>query len=474
MSEPAFGAKAFDPATGQIYQLSPSGWQPISDEAATAEQGVGPSAVRSLQQMGMGMGNLLGMRFEGQQGIEEAQAAGMASNPTATTVGSYLPDVASLFVPGFAASKGAAAARSGRMAERVAARADAAAGQRARMLGGDSVGAAAADVSQGPIRDRVAGFFNDMMNAQDMTPDQARMLPVGRRLGFEELPGMRGRGDSPGKMMLGAAMSNPSVRFAVQDTLDNNAAILEKYAMRALQAPAEPFGKGGIEFARRGIASGFERVRSKLPETVELPEQWVADFTRVKGGLASELGEVLEEGTNRISRDDLMALRSDLNLVASDLAAPGSGRRLAGNRVGALSRDLDDIIKGYLGPEEAPGWQRTREAWLFSELLKKPGVVQPDGSLSLASAAGVMRREMPDAWADVLDGAGRSRLSPEASDFMDALDYANTFRDLVPNSGTATRQAIGKLGARDLVQGQMLRYYLRRARDELNPPPPEP
>jgi hypothetical protein len=480
VSGEAFGSLAVNPDTGQLYQLRPGGWEPISEEAAAAPQGVAASALRSTGMLLGGVANMVGAEYN-LSGLQQAQQAGMASNPVATTVGEYLPDVVGMVAPFMgpggrvAKAAGAVAGTGPRMAERVALRIEQQSARRQAAAGGldDSVGAAsAAGAAPQGIKDTVGRFVNDMLNAPDMTPDQTRMLPVGQRLGFEELPGMRGRGDSPGKMMLGASLSRPDVRFALQDTLEHNASLLEGYGMRALQAPAEPFGKGGIEFARRGIAAGFQRTRRALPEQVDLPEKWVADFAEVRGELASELKILLKDGTRTISRDDLMALRSDLNLVAGDLAAPGSGRRLAGNRLGKLSTELDNFIGGLLGPEEAASWQRTREAWLFSELLKKPGVVQPDGSLSLASAAGVMRRELPDAWADVLEGSGRSRLSPEASDFVDALDYANTFRDLVPNSGTATRQAIGKMSLREQLQGQVLRVMLARERDRLNPPAP--
>lgn len=356
-------------------------------------------------------------------------------------------------------------------AERAAGRAQASAG-----LGGDSVGAAAADVPmQGRAADVIDRTFADLMSGPELTADQARLLPQGEALGFEELPGMRGRADSPGRMFLGAMLSRPDVRYAVQDTLENNAALIERLAMDALQAPGVPFGRGGLAEARAALGRRFDAVRDALPETVTLPAGWVERARNLRGGLSTELAAVIdpvmgagdEAAEYTISRSDLMSLRSDLNLVASDLATT-PGRRLAGNRIGDLSRDLDRLIADNLGPEMAQEWQRTREAWLVSELLGAKGVIQPDGSISWRTVRGVLDRELPDAYRDVLtEGTKRGRLSPELQRFMTAVDYANAFGDLVPNSGTATRMA-AQMNTRQMLQGQALRWYFRRQRDRLN------
>ena len=338
--------------------------------------------------------------------------------------------------------------------------------QRATEIGGDSAGAAAADApGNGDINDLAARIMDEMTAGGEMTADQVRLLDVGRRLGFEELPGMRGRGDSAGRQWMASYMSNPSVRFAIQDTLDANASLIERRALSAIGLQQGRWGTATFREARQQIGDEFDAVRDSLPEQVALPEEIRAGLARAKG-IAPELEDVVDE-TGLISRDNLFALRSDLNLLASDLASsPGS--LLKANRVGDVSESLDDFIRSQLPDGMAERWQAAREKYLVSKLLEKPGVMQPDGSLSWRSARTVLNREMPSAFRQTLEGA-RGNLSPATRDFMDAVDYASAFGDLVPNSGTATRQAIGKMGPISWMQGQGLRYYLRRERDRLNP-----
>jgi hypothetical protein len=308
-------------------------------------------------------------------------------------------------------------------------------------------------------------FIDDLTQGAEMTADQQRLLPIGQRLGFEELPGMRGRADSPGRLWMSSYMSLPYVRYAVQDTLDANAGIIERLFQRAIGAPAgSRYGTQSFAAARAATGAEFNAVRDSLPEVLELPGGIIESLQKVRG-IAPELETVIEEG-GRITRDDLFALRSDLNLLASDLST-APGKRLIGNRVAGVSTMLDDWINNQLGRDMAQRWQRARVRYLVQELAQKPGVMQPDGSLSWKSARNVLNREMPDAYRQVMENA-RGRLGEEVSDFMDAVDYAGAFGDLVGNSGTATRQALGKMSAVDLLRGQALRFYLRRERDKLN------
>ncbi len=337
--------------------------------------------------------------------------------------------------------------------------------QRATELGGDSAGAAAADAPTGRLNDVAARIMDEMTAGGEMTADQVRLLDVGKRLGFEELPGMRGRGDSAGRQWMAAYMSNPSVRFAIQETLDANATLIETKALKAIGLEQGRWGTESFRKARQAVGQEFDAVRDSLPQSVTLPENIREGLAKAKG-IAPELEEVVDEAGS-ISRDNLFALRSDLNLLATDLAS-SPGNLLKANRVGDVSESLDDFIRSQLPEGMAGRWQSAREKYLISKLLEKPGVMQPDGSLSWRSARTVLNREMPSAFRQTLEGA-RGNLSPATREFMDAVDYASAFGDLVPNSGTATRQSIGKMGPISWAQGQAMRYYLRRERDRLNP-----
>jgi len=411
-------------------------------------------------------------------GPEEAAEGVGSFHSGAVTAGGLAPDLALLPLGFYRAGAAAATRTAGRAATRTAGRAATrvqaritAAGRQAEArsaMGGDSVGAAAADTPQGRLNDIAARIVDEMTAGGEMTADQVRLLPIGRRLGFEELPGMRGRGDSAARLWMASYMSNPSVRFALQDTLDANLRIVETAALRAIGSPGTRWGTEAFAAARQRVGREFDAVRDSMPETVTLPQPIREGLERVRA-IESELG-ALVDASGQISRDNLFALRSDLNLLASDLASvPGS--RLKANRVGDLSTSLDDFIRSNLPEGMAERWQLAREQYLIQKLVEKPGVMLPDGSISWRSARTKLNSEMPDAFRQTLENA-RGNLSQATRDFMDAVDYANAFGDLVPNSGTATRGAIGKLGPIAWVQGQAMRHWLRRERDRLNPEPP--
>ena len=464
----ALGQARLNPDTGQVYVLGPQGWTEADPESAYLALTAG-----ALGAFGEGM--VPGRRPTApalEQFYPTASAAG-------TAAGILAPFALGPLAPGGAA---------GTMAERVAARLGqqaASGGERAGVAGvapaagargagvapvggARSVGAAetgmATDAGRLQESGLVARFMDELTGgAGEMTADQAKLIAVGDRLGMEALPGMRGRADSPGRMWMASYMSHPSVKFAINDTLEHNAARIEQLAMGALKSPDQPYGVEGVATALERLGTRFDRVRDSLPENLTLPADLATDIQGV-AKVAPELDGVLAE-SGVITREDLFRLRSDLNLHATDLmAAPG--QRLKGNRVGQVSARLDEFIREQLGPDMAKEWKDAREGWLFGQLMQKPGVMQPDGSISWRTMRGVLSREMPDAYRLTLEGPRRN-LSPEAADFMDGIRWANAFGDLVPNSGTATRQAIGKMSVTDHAKAVILRRYIQRERDRL-------
>ena len=468
----ALGDAMLNPDTGEVVVLTPRGWETADPEAAYTALTYGSSGA-------FAEGMVPGRRptadaFE--QFYPNSSAAGKVAGVLAPlALGPLTPEMAGMS-----------------MAERVMARSgqrligqDGAAGAAGRAAGGPpplgptpfggrSMGAAEAGMTSDAGRLQSSGlgskFLDELMGgAAEMTADQADLITAGvaQRLGFEELPGMRGRNGSPGRMWMASYMSHPSVRFAVQDTLENNVSRIEQLAMGALKAPDQRYGVKGLAAARERLGARFNALRDRLPEQLTLPAELNAGLQRVSK-VAPELEDVMGEG-GAISREDLFRLRTDLNLHAQSLmTAPGQA--LQGNRVGKLASQLDDFIRQQLGKDGAAEWKDTREGWLISELMQKPGVMQPDGSLSWKTMRGVLNREMPDSYRMVLEGE-RKNLSPATADFMDGIRWANAFGDLMPDSGTATRAAIGKLGVRDHVKAMVLRNIIRNQRDALNPLP---
>lgn len=456
----ALGQARLDPNTGQVYVLGAQGWTEADPESAYVALTAG-----ALGAFGEGM----------VPGRRPTAAALEQFYPTASTAGT----VAGMLAP-FALGPLAPGGAGGTMAERVAARLGqqaASGGERAAMGGGAaaaplggarSVGAAESGMATDAGRIQESGLVSKFLDeltggAGEMTADQQALIKVGDRLGMEALPGMRGRADSPGRQWMAAYMSHPSVKFAINDTLEHNAARIEQLAMGALKSPDQPYGVEGVATALERLGARFDRVRDSLPENLTLPPD-LAEGIRGVAKVAPELDGVLAE-TGAITREDLFRLRSDLNLHATDLMAT-PGQRLRGNRVGQVSAQLDDFIREQLGPDMAREWRDAREGWLFGQLMQKPGVMQPDGSISWRTMRGVLSREMPDAYRLTLEGP-RGNLSAEAADFMDGIRWANAFGDLVPNSGTATRQAIGKMSIRDHAKAVILRRYIQQERDRL-------
>jgi hypothetical protein len=310
-------------------------------------------------------------------------------------------------------------------------------------------------------------LWRELLDPVPMNTQQLESAIWGRQRGYEQLPGM-----SDGLQLLRAgAESDPIIRPALIPVLRGNQARFEanmRQAFGLANEGREGFGKATLgEIRDRVTGPVYQRVERALDDGggVPLPEDFL---TAVEDYLPRKqlklLGMDLEGG---LSGERLMNLRSLLWETAEGLTL--NNQPVAGKAARALVRQLEDIMEAKIGDQELmQAWRLAGNRYRLLMALEKPGVVGKDGSISVPKLANVLKREYPDEFARMREGA-RARLNPEIRNILNDVEFFDTFGSLIGDSGTATRMSLRDVDPRSLASRFWLRQAMEGYVEGLNP-----
>lgn len=333
-------------------------------------------------------------------------------------------------------------------------------------FGMDSAGAAAQGgmweflKSRPALRGTLEGLEDFIGTSRPLTADQSRLLASGNaeRLGFQWLPGQRAGNNVISDIM----RSQPFMADALDPVVQANARQLNKLTAQAVDLTEDQMGRGALAGSRGAVGQRFEDVAARMPE-VTLPESVVANVEKALTSAERQAYGISRavEGTERalsVQGRDLMQLRQKVAEEASNRASK-EGQDVVQREFAQTVDAIDDAIESALranGDDTTMAlWQEARTRWRVVRALDRPGVVQPDGSISMKSLSLALEKEF--------DREFRRQLSAPADfpqDVRDLLDYtrlARAFESNLGNSGTATRSAMG-----DIINSPV-RYAKQRA-----------
>jgi hypothetical protein len=388
------------------------------------------------------------MQLLGQLGQEQEQRGYLREGPTvAGTIGAMVADPLNLFAAG-----------SGRVASRVANKigqsvaretAQATAGRAARTVGSmatdagsilanDSVGASQATTRQG-----FAGLMDMIFEPGELTAQQRALIPVGERVGFKFLPGQK----DGNRLFLDSLQSHPITSQAFSYELGANADTLRTLVMKSLnlEGAADPanFSREILRQSRREVGQRFEDVRQMMPEgsTVALSEDGIGMIDDLK---ILKPAQRRAFDLNALNPEQAFETRSRLNAKMNDFYRAGESQ--AGDDLSDIIEQLDMSIGDQIGPEGLELWRTARQQWRVRLALKRPGVITPDGDVSLKALSNNLEKQFEREFGETLlpDDAFRQS-NPAIADLMDFTRVSRSFASNLPDSGTATRQTVGRI-----------------------------
>jgi hypothetical protein len=296
-----------------------------------------------------------------------------------------------------------------------------------------------------------------------LTPQQQALIPVGDRVGFKWLPGQK----SGNRMFLDSLQSHPITAQAFAPELAANADRLKELLINSLglkgQVSVDGFGKGILRLSRQTLGGKFDDFRNAIPEgeLIGLSDDSIATIKEVPSNLSTSQRRLIK--LEAMDGKQAFEVRSRLNKKVSELYRRGEATA-ADDLLDAME-ELDDAIGQKLGPEKVEAWRTTRQQWRVRIATKKPNVITGDGDVSLKRLTAELERSFEREFGETLipDEAFR-KANPEIADLMDFTRVARSFASNLPDSGTATRQTIGRILQGDwseLAAAQGVRQLIR-------------
>ena len=272
-----------------------------------------------------------------------------------------------------------------------------------------------------------------------LTEAQRAIMQRGRQLGFQLTPGQtvgsRSLQQMEARMEANPFFSGPFntikqqnqdvlnrqvARSIGEDTSELSAPVLGRAADRigsVFQAAADPnprpIDSNQLAMSLQSIASRFEDVTNK--PVIEQP-------------LVQKLLKFAEEG--RASGEQLQSLSSKLGKVAKKEMTSASGDRDMGEALFMVKELVDDSLMQGLPEAQQRALMQARQQYRNLMSIETGGVVNPaSGNVSGVQLANVLQRK---------DKTGYLRGATQ-SDLYDAARFAQAFKPIVGDSGTATR-----------------------------------
>jgi hypothetical protein len=283
-----------------------------------------------------------------------------------------------------------------------------------------------------------------------LTETQRRALEQGEALGMKTTPG-QAKGSRPLQQVEAKLESQPWTSGPASAIKANNAEVLNKAWAKAIGEDATVVDSAVMARANDRMAQVFSAVRDQTPRAIDT--QKASDTLRqinlefegllpngasvTDNALVSRLVAYADEGT--ATGEQLGSLTSKLGRAAAKQMTSAGGDRDLGLALFRVKDYVDDIVESGLSSEQAALYNTTRQQYrALMQLTARVGNVNPNtGNVSGASIASYLQKS--DKRGFLYGG--------NTSDAYSATRFAQAFKPIVGDSGTATRS----LGLNDLL-----------------------
>lgn len=276
-----------------------------------------------------------------------------------------------------------------------------------------------------------------------LTSAQESALAAGRRLGMRTTPG-QATGSKVLQQMEAKLESQPASSGTFFDIKRNNAQTLNRSVAAEMGEIADDISPDVLDRAYNRMADVFNSVADDLPRPVD-PDRFLAGLSRVEAENEGMLSQSLMDNP-LVQRYFTLASSgqptgAQLNNLQSQLGKAAQSKRMTDPAQAQALREvqnliLDDIGRG-LSPEAEAAFREARSQYrVFSMIADKPNILNPStGTISGPNLASTLQRTDRTGFA-----LGRNQ-----SPMYDAARFAQAFKPLVGDSGTATRSPLNML-----------------------------
>ena len=273
-----------------------------------------------------------------------------------------------------------------------------------------------------------------------LTQAQAEILGRGRAMGFRTTPGQE-TGSRSLQQMEARLESSPFTSGPFNAIKDANQRVLNRSVAQAIGVDADELSNPVLAQAQRQISSVYNQVSS--PTVQKLDNMYVLNgldlIDNAFEGLTTQplrsnvLVKQLETFANKgeATGNQLSTLSSKLGKRAKNEMTSASGDRELGNALFQVKEIVDDALASGLTAEQQAAFQTARANYRnLMTIRSNAGVVNPStGNVSGLNLASALTRKDPQGF---VFGANTTPM-------YEAARFAQAFRPIVGDSGTATR-----------------------------------
>lgn len=272
-----------------------------------------------------------------------------------------------------------------------------------------------------------------------LTEAQRAILQRGQSMGFRTTPG-QATGSTSLQQMEARMESNPFFSGPFNTIKDVNQKVLNRSAAAAIGEQADELSSPVLARAADRIGQVFDNVGDNTVRQFD-PNMAVDRLTRVlvdaenvttrpltENALMQKAIQIAERGT--ASGDELASLTSKLGRVARKEMTSAMGDRDLGEALFAVKDLVDDLLMQNMDDAARANFAQARTQYRNLLALESKGVINPSsGNVSGLNLASTLSSK---------DKSGFVR-GRNQTDMYDAARFAQAFRPIVGNSGTATR-----------------------------------
>lgn len=284
------------------------------------------------------------------------------------------------------------------------------------------------------------GFVGDDASA-GLNPAKSRAMQTGQELGFKLTPG-QATGSRALQQLEAKLESQPMTSGTFNTIKGNNQTVLNRIAAKSIGETSDTLDNATLANAQERLSGIYKMVANDKPRPID-PD----DFLQKLSGIESEFEGMVNIADNGLVKKflgyaasgeatgkQLQDLASKMGKVAATQMTSPQGDRAIGMALFQVKDHVDDLLQQGLSGSTLKKFSEARGQYRNLMLLtQRNGVINPSsGDIAGNALAGLLQQK---------DKAG-FLFGKNNTDLYEAARFAQAFRPIVGDSGTATRSAL--------------------------------
>lgn len=287
------------------------------------------------------------------------------------------------------------------------------------------------------------GFTSAPAPQSSLTGAQQQAAQAGQELGMKLTPG-QASGSKALQQLEAKLESQPWTSGPLNKLAAQNQAVLDRTAAQTIGENAPTVDATVLGRASERLGNVFQSVRSAAKQLLVDPAETEGVLKKIDSDfegllpndgsildnkLVSRLADLTKEG--KINGEQLGSLSSKLGKAAYKQMSGANGDRDLGQALYAVKNHVDDLVQNTLSGDEAAAYAAARQQYRsLMQLTSRVGTVNPStGHVSAGALANYLQQTDRQGF---LYGTNQTPL-------YNAARFAQAFKPVVGNSGTATR-----------------------------------